>query len=188
MLPDRRRDLEPPHRGIGSRPLSGQARGAESSGASAARGRGLRRSPRAARARGAWPIARALSVREAAARLPGSRSSSRHPEGRGGKVAQEIGIAVVGTGDWGANLVRNFAALPGARLTRLCDSDADRLERTAAKYPQARPAARVEEVAADPEVQAAVVSSSAVHHHPLARTLLLAGKDVFVEKPLALSV
>ncbi|HEY6867872.1 MAG TPA: gfo/Idh/MocA family oxidoreductase, partial [Candidatus Eisenbacteria bacterium] len=42
-----------------------------------------------------------------------------------------IGIAVVGTGDWGANLVRNFAALPGARLAALCDSDAQRLARTA---------------------------------------------------------
>ncbi len=103
-------------------------------------------------------------------------------------MAQDIGIAVVGTGDWGANLVRNFAALPGARLMRLCDSDAARLERTAAKYPQARPASRVEEVAGDPDVQAAVVSASAVQHHALTRTLLQAGKDVFVEKPLALSV
>jgi predicted dehydrogenase len=103
-------------------------------------------------------------------------------------LAHEIGIGVVGTGDWGANLVRNFATLPGARLARLCDSDEQRLERTAAQYPQARPATRVEEVAADPEVQGVVVSASAIQHHPLARTLLLAGKDVFVEKPLALSV
>jgi predicted dehydrogenase len=103
-------------------------------------------------------------------------------------LAHEIGIAVVGTGDWGANLVRNFAALPGVRLARLCDSDPKRLEKTAAQYPQARPAARVEDVAADPDVQGVVVSASAVQHHPLARALLLAGKDVFVEKPLALSV
>jgi predicted dehydrogenase len=103
-------------------------------------------------------------------------------------LAQDIGIAVVGTGDWGANLVRNFAALPGVRLARLCDSDATRLERTAARYPQARPAARVEEVASDPDVQGVVVSASAVQHHALAKACLLGGKDVFVEKPLALSV
>jgi len=103
-------------------------------------------------------------------------------------LAQDIGIAVVGTGDWGANLVRNFAALPGVRLARLSDSDATRLERTAARYPQARPAARVEEVASDPDVQGVVVSASAVQHHALAKACLLGGKDVFVEKPLALSV
>jgi predicted dehydrogenase len=103
-------------------------------------------------------------------------------------VAQDIRIAVVGTGDWGANLVRNFGALPGARLAALCDTDPARLERTAARYPQARAVARVDEIAADPEIDAVVVSASAASHHPVAKTLLLAGKDVFVEKPLALSV
>jgi predicted dehydrogenase len=43
-------------------------------------------------------------------------------------------------------------------------------------------------VARDPEVQGAVVSASAASHYPLARTLLEAGKDVYVEKPLALEV
>ena len=103
-------------------------------------------------------------------------------------MSQQIAVAVVGTGDWGANLVRNFASLPGARLAALCDSDGDRLRRTAARHPGARAVERVEEVAADPEIQAAIVSASAASHHALARTLLLAGKDVFVEKPLALGV
>jgi len=103
-------------------------------------------------------------------------------------VTETIGIAVVGTGDWGANLVRNFARLPGARLLALCDSDSRRLAATAAQYPEARAVASVEEVARDPAIQGVVVSASAAQHFPLARTLLEAGKDVFVEKPLALEV
>jgi len=103
-------------------------------------------------------------------------------------VSQEIAVAVVGTGDWGANLVRNFAVLPGARLAVLCDADAERLRRTATRYGGARAVETVEEVAADPQIQAAVVSASAASHHALARALLTAGKDVFVEKPLALGV
>jgi predicted dehydrogenase len=99
-----------------------------------------------------------------------------------------VGIAVVGTGDWGANLVRNFAALPGARLTMLCDADPQRLAKAAKAAPQAKAVADVAEVADSPDVQAAVVAASAVSHYPLARTLLEAGKDVFVEKPLALRV
>ncbi len=99
-----------------------------------------------------------------------------------------IGIAVVGTGDWGANLVRNFATLAGARLVAVCDSDPARLARTAAQYPSARPLATVDEVAAAADVQAVVVSASAVSHHPLAKRLLEAGKDVYVEKPLTLEV
>jgi predicted dehydrogenase len=46
----------------------------------------------------------------------------------------------------------------------------------------------VDEIAAAPDVQAVVVSASAVNHHALARTLLEAGKDVYVEKPLTLKV
>jgi predicted dehydrogenase len=103
-------------------------------------------------------------------------------------VSDPVGIAVVGTGDWGANLVRNFANLPGARLTVLCDSDAARLQKTAAQHPQARPVAHIDEVVGASDVQAAVVSASAVNHHPLAKALLEGGKDVYVEKPLTLKV
>src|SRR5262245_45062841 len=81
---------------------------------------------------------------------------------RGGRVSQEIRVGVVGTGDWGANLVRNFAAIPGAKLAGLCDSDPDRLRRTAAQYPTARVYPRVDDLAADAEIQAAVVAASAV--------------------------
>ena len=35
------------------------------------------------------------------------------------QLSDRIGIAVVGTGDWGANLVRNYANLPGARLVAM---------------------------------------------------------------------
>ena len=103
-------------------------------------------------------------------------------------MADTIGIAVVGTGDWGANLVRNFAAVPGARLAALCDSDPQRLARTAAQHPGARAVAHVDEIAAAADVQGVVVSASAVNHYPLARALLEAGKDVYVEKPLTLQV
>jgi len=103
-------------------------------------------------------------------------------------LADKIGISIVGTGDWGANLVRNFASLPGTRLVSVCDADPQRLAKTAAQYPGTRAASEVTDVARDPEVQGVVVSASAVSHYVLARTLLEAGKDVYVEKPLTLEV
>lgn len=103
-------------------------------------------------------------------------------------VSERIGIAVVGTGDWGANLVRNFSNLPGARLVAVCDADPKRLEKTAGQYPGTKAYADVAQVAADPEIQGAVVAASAVSHYPLAKALLEAGKDVYVEKPLTLEV
>jgi predicted dehydrogenase len=107
-------------------------------------------------------------------------------QGGGRRVAETVGIAVVGTGDWGANLVRNFAALPGARLVALCDTDPTRLAKTAAQHPAARASVRLEEIASAPDVRGVVVAASAAQHHAIARTLLEAGKDVYVEKPLAL--
>jgi predicted dehydrogenase len=101
-------------------------------------------------------------------------------------MAESVGLAVIGTGDWGANLVRNFASLPAVRLVAVCDSDPQRLARTAAQYPQARAVERAEDLASATDVQAVVVAASAAQHHPLARTLLQSGKDVYVEKPLAL--
>ena len=103
-------------------------------------------------------------------------------------MSDRIGIAVVGTGDWGANLIRNFANLPGTRLVSLCDADPQRLAKAAAQYPGVRAVADVADVARDSEVQGVVVSASAVSHYPLAKALLEAGKDVYVEKPLTLEV
>jgi len=99
-----------------------------------------------------------------------------------------IGIAVIGTGDWGANLVRNFASLPGARLAAVCDADPKRLAATAARHPDARACAHMDEVAASRDVHAVVVSASAAQHHAIAKRMLEAGKDVYVEKPLTLRV
>jgi predicted dehydrogenase len=103
-------------------------------------------------------------------------------------MSEPVGIAVVGTGDWGANLIRNFANLPGSRLVALCDLDSARLARTCAQYPQARAVPNPAEVAAAADVQAVVVAASAVNHHALAKAMLEAGKDVYVEKPLTLEV
>jgi predicted dehydrogenase len=103
-------------------------------------------------------------------------------------MTEPVGIAVVGTGDWGANLVRNFANLPGSRLVALHDNDPARLKKSAGQYPGARPVAALGDLLALPDVQGAVVAASAVSHHALAKALLEADKDVFVEKPLALSV
>jgi predicted dehydrogenase len=99
---------------------------------------------------------------------------------------QPIVLAQVGTGDWGANLARNFAALPDCELRVLCDTDAARLERAARFAPAARRLTDPEAVARDPEVAAVAVAASAVAHYPLARRFLDAGKDVFVEKPMTL--
>lgn len=92
-------------------------------------------------------------------------------------------VAVLGCGYWGKNLVRNFYEL-GA-LHTVCDPRQQALEEAKSKY-DVRLVAEVESVLSDPEIDAVVIAAPAVQHYDLARRSLVAGKDVYVEKPLAL--
>lgn len=98
-----------------------------------------------------------------------------------------LGIAVVGAGNWGRNLIRNFAMNRRARLRYICDRHRPTLETQTAQYPGVRGVSELDEVLADAAVAAVVIATDAPTHVPLATQALLAGRHVFVEKPLALS-
>jgi predicted dehydrogenase len=98
-------------------------------------------------------------------------------------VAVRVGVA--GLGHWGPNLARNFAEI--TKLAWICDRDEERVGAFAARYPDARATTRFEELLEDPELDAIVLATPAITHFELTRASLLAGKHVFVEKPLSLS-
>jgi UDP-2-acetamido-3-amino-2,3-dideoxy-glucuronate N-acetyltransferase len=95
-------------------------------------------------------------------------------------------IAVVGSGFWGKNLVRNYHAL--GVLRAICDSNPDQLAQFRTTCPGVDLVGDFARVLADPEVRAVVIALPAALHHEYARRALLAGKDVYVEKPLALEL
>ena len=94
-------------------------------------------------------------------------------------------IAVVGAGYWGKNLVRVFNQLGVLRW--VCDSNQEALKVCAAEY-QVQITSSVDEVMRDPEVKAVVIATPAATHYRIAKKVLLHRKDVFVEKPLSLTV
>lgn len=98
-----------------------------------------------------------------------------------------IHIAQVGYGYWGPNLARNFAQLPDAELTYVVDASAE-ARSTAQRLYGCKAVATLEEALADPVVDAVVLATPARTHHTLASAALQAGKHVFIEKPLAMSV
>jgi predicted dehydrogenase len=102
------------------------------------------------------------------------------------ECTQPVRIALVGIGAWGRNLARNYAQLPEAELRRICDSNPERLREAARAYPRTICSSDYTHVLADPETDAVVIAASASAHFSLAREALLAGKDVYVEKPLTL--
>ena len=96
-----------------------------------------------------------------------------------------LGVAVVGAGYWGPNLVRNFQAGPAFRLRWLCDLDVTRARRVLGSYSTVQATDDYAAVLADPGVDAVAVATPAGTHLEVALAALRAGKHVLVEKPLA---
>jgi predicted dehydrogenase len=103
------------------------------------------------------------------------------------KDVKMVGVAVIGAGNWGKNLVRNFAALNGCELKYVVDCSEKVREAMAAGYPQARVVGDMREALADASVSAVVIAAQAHHHFKLAKAALIAGKNTYVEKPMTLS-
>ena len=99
-----------------------------------------------------------------------------------------MGIAVVGASGWGRNVVRAFYWAEGGRLRWVCDRNPELLHGVEDRFPGVRATLSFDDVLADSAVDAVAVAVDAPNHFSLAERALLAGRHVFVEKPLALSV
>jgi predicted dehydrogenase len=113
----------------------------------------------------------------------------RAPETRRGADAPIVPVrtAVIGLGYWGPNLVRVLNELPEAEATLACDLRREQLEAVTLRYPTVRASTSVEDVFADPEIEAVAIATPVSTHYDLALEALRSGKHVFVEKPLASS-
>jgi len=93
-------------------------------------------------------------------------------------------VAVVGAGYWGSNLVRVFYEL--GVLSVICEKDPDKAGRLGRDFGSVKLEPSFDALLDMPTVQAIIIATPAETHYSLARKALLAGKDVLVEKPLAL--
>jgi len=107
-------------------------------------------------------------------------------------------LGLAGLGFWGRNIFRNLKEMGLLRVA--CDFDPEVIDAYSSKSTAAleddgdSPPAAVrfttsfEELLGDPEIKAVVIATPAVSHYELVKKTLAAGKDVFVEKPLSLTV
>lgn len=100
-------------------------------------------------------------------------------------ITTPIGIAVVGFGYWGPNIVRNIRERSEFRLSGLCELDSGRAADFCRRYPGCTVVRDVDALLLDPRVQAVSIATPPCTHYHLARRALEAGKHVMVEKPLA---
>lgn len=95
-------------------------------------------------------------------------------------------IGLIGIGYWGKNLLRNLYEM--GVLHTACDSKNDIISEKKLLFPEVNYTTSCDEVINNPDIKAVVISTPAIEHYCLVKQSLLAGKDVFVEKPLALTV
>ncbi len=101
-------------------------------------------------------------------------------------MPDEKRIAVIGSGFWGKNLVRNYQQL--GVLRTVCDNDVSHLAGLDQQCPGVTLTGDYDSVLADPGVAGVVIALPAALHYEFGRRALLASKDIYVEKPLALDL
>ncbi|MEA5566108.1 Gfo/Idh/MocA family oxidoreductase [Anabaena sp. UHCC 0399] len=99
-------------------------------------------------------------------------------------MANSINIGVIGYGYWGPNLVRNFAEIPGAKVTSVSDFKPELLAKVQARYPSMKVTTDSRDLLKDPTIDAIAIATPVSTHFDLALAALKAGKHVLVEKPM----
>ncbi len=102
-------------------------------------------------------------------------------------MSDEIGVAVVGCGYWGPNLIRNFYSLRHCRVTMIADLSEERLAHMGLLYQNVRTTTRFENVLDDADTAAVVIATPVQLHYEMAKRSLEAGKHTLIEKPMARS-
>ncbi len=95
-----------------------------------------------------------------------------------------VRVAQIGCGHWGKNLARNFHEI--GNLATVVDGDPSTASKMSELYDV--PARQLEDVLADPNIDAVAFATPAEQHADHARQALQAGKHCYVEKPLALDI
>jgi predicted dehydrogenase/acetyltransferase-like isoleucine patch superfamily enzyme len=93
-------------------------------------------------------------------------------------------VAVIGSGYWGKNLIRNHYELGSLKL--ICDTNETVLRSFETQYEGIETCLAANEVYSNKDVDGVVIATPAETHYTLAREALLADKHVYVEKPLVL--
>jgi predicted dehydrogenase len=101
---------------------------------------------------------------------------------------EPITVAQIGCGYWGPNLLRNFSSLPSCRVKYLVDASEERRRFAESSYPGTLATGEMARALEDSEVRGVIIATPAATHVEIASQALRAGKNIFVEKPIAMKV
>lgn len=96
-------------------------------------------------------------------------------------------LCVIGAGNWGMNLIRNFFKILRVENITVFDIDKDKTSKVEFEYPGIFVSQNLDSILNDNEIKAIVIATPAETHYEIAKKSLNSNKHVFVEKPLTLS-
>jgi predicted dehydrogenase len=100
------------------------------------------------------------------------------------EVAKDVlKVGVIGYGYWGPNIVRNFHAQEHSKVVAVCDKSPNSLRRVRQSHSDIHLTSDSEELLTSPDIDVIAVVTPVWTHFELAKSALLNGKHVFVEKP-----
>jgi predicted dehydrogenase len=98
-----------------------------------------------------------------------------------------LNAAVIGCGYWGSHIVRNFSTSDRWNLKYICDIDPQHLKKISGQFPNLLSLNDSKIIFDDNSIDAVAIATPVSSHFELAKTALLSGKHVWVEKPLTLN-
>lgn len=104
------------------------------------------------------------------------------------KNLQKINIAQIGVGYWGPNLLRNLFLNKNCNMKTVVEVSSSRRDYVKSFYPTIEVIKDVETVFNDTDINAIVIATPASTHFDLVMEALKSGKNVMVEKPMAMKV
>ncbi len=103
-------------------------------------------------------------------------------------MTKKINIGIIGCGYWGPNFVRNFNRIKGVSVKYVCDLSPERLSHIKKLYPDIIATKDYLSVLKDKDITGVIVATPASRHYKIAREALLCGKNILVEKPIAMDL
>ncbi|MFC1674330.1 Gfo/Idh/MocA family protein [Candidatus Omnitrophota bacterium] len=101
---------------------------------------------------------------------------------------KKINLGIIGCGYWGPNFVRNFNRIKDVFIKYACDLNPQRLSHIRQLYPCLITTQDHTDILRDEDIDAVVIATPANRHYRLSKEVLLSGKHVLVEKPIAMKI
>lgn len=97
-------------------------------------------------------------------------------------------LGIIGAGNWGSNLIRNFCEIIGDENVVICDANQEKIAKIQEIYPEIETTKNLKDILLNAQIQAVVVATPTATHYRIAKDVLLSGKHLFVEKPITLNI